>query len=161
MFIPQVKRQLPGHCGPCALANCLAVFGIKTTQRKVAWSAGNPVRVYWNGLDEEELCVAAGRYGVKAREVMICTKRKGRDFSNKLKRHLREGPAILLIEDCGHWVSVLEYKKGSKKFKYLVYDSYEAKAYRWSEKRLMKEAWNEPEEGPAQYCAILLRKERR
>jgi hypothetical protein len=161
LFAPLCELQLPSHCGPCSLSACLFILGISATQRKLAMAAGKPVSVFIHGVDEGGLRRAARAFGVKSEFVLLDDRNKGKEFARRLRRHLRRtNPAILLTKDFDHWVAVIGYLARQRKF--IIVDPKEENAVfsRWSEARLLRNAWNVSSEGfpyePHQYFAILL-----
>jgi hypothetical protein len=160
-FAPLCELQLPSHCGPCSLSGCLFILGISATQRQLAAAAGRPVSVFIHGVDERGLRRAARAFGVKSEFVLSREQSQGKEFARRLRVHLRHGnPAILLSKDFDHWIAVIGYLPQQRKFilvdpkeKHMVF-------FRWSETRLVRDAWNEASESdsyePSQYFAILL-----
>jgi hypothetical protein len=161
-FSAVVDQQEIAHCGPTSLASCLAMLGIQTDQREVAKAAGKPFRVYREGLDENDLRRAARKLGAKCELILEPNKIRGGVFLKKLTAHLRKDlPAILLVDNCGHWVAVL----GMLGEKYVIMDpNAENEFGLWSGSHLLrKRAWNldlkekgEERERVDQYFAILV-----
>lgn len=161
LFAPLCQLQLPSHCGPCSLSGCLFILGISANQRQLAAAAGRPVSVFIHGVDEDGLRRAARAFGVKSEFVLSNEQSKGTEFARRLRVHLRQGnPAILLSKHFEHWVAVIGYL--GKQRKYIIVDPKEKHEvfFRWSETRLLRNAWNvanEPDSyEPSQYFAILL-----
>jgi hypothetical protein len=161
VFSPLCQLQLPSHCGPCSLSACLFILGTSATQRQLAVAAGRPVSVFTRGVDEQGLRRAAKAFDVKSEFVLYSDAAHGREFTRRLRVHLRRGnPAILLCRHFEHWVAVIGYLSRQRKF--IIVDPKEKNAifFRWSERRLLRHAWNtwtaeDPFE-PNQYFAILL-----
>lgn len=161
LFAPLCELQLPSHCGPCSLSACLFILGISATQRQLAAAAGKPVSVFIHGVDERGLRRAARVFGVKSEYVLIDDRNRGKEFARRLRLHLRAGnPAILLSRHFEHWVAVIGYLAKQRKF--IIADPKEKNAvfFRWSEPKLLRNAWNvaagEDSYEPNQYFAILL-----
>lgn len=157
---PLQRMQLPSHCGPCSLSSCFFVLGINATQREVARAAGlwPSVKVWSAGFNDEELIRAAQIYGIDHRTLFIKDQRHKARFIQRLKRHLERGtPALLLIRNLEHWVAVLGYMKKQKKYLLLDPEKNGNLFYRWTEKKLLKQAWNISNDTaePSQYFAIL------
>ena len=159
-FAPLCELQLPSHCGPCSLSACLFILGISATQTQLAAAAGKSVCVFTHGVDERGLRRAARAFGVKSEFVLYEERSKGKEFTRRLRSHLRQGnPAILLSKDFEHWVAVIGYLTRQRKF--IIVDPKERTVFfRWSELTLIRNAWNvaEAEDSyePDQYFAILL-----
>lgn len=161
LFAPLCQLQLPSHCGPCSLSGCLFILGISANQRQLAAAAGRPVSAFIHGVDEVGLRRAARTFGVTSEFVLSNEHSKGKDFASRLRVHLRQGnPAILLSKDFEHWVAAIGYLAMQRKF--IIVDPKEKHAvfFRWSEARLLQNAWNVASEPglcePSQYFAILL-----
>jgi hypothetical protein len=161
LFAPLCELQLPSHCGPCSLSASLFILGISATQRQLAAAAGRPVSVFIHGVDERGLRRAARAFGVKSEFILIDDRSRGKEFARRLRTHLRQGnPAILLSKSFDHWVAVIGYLVGQRKF--IIVDPKEKDAVfaRWSEVTLLRNAWNaaggEDSYEPDQYFAILL-----
>jgi hypothetical protein len=127
----------------------------------LAAAAGRPVSVFIHGVDEVGLRRAARAFGVKSEFVLYDDPSKGREFARRLRAHLRRGnPAILLTRHFEHWVAAIGYLPRQRK--YIIVDPKEKNAvfFRWSEPRLLRNAWNawteEHAYEPNQYFAILL-----
>jgi hypothetical protein len=139
----------------------LFVLGIPATQRQLAAAAGRPVSAFIHGVDEVGLRRAAKAFGVKSEFVFSEEQSKGKEFARRLRTHLRHGnPAILLSRHFEHWVAVIGYLAKQRKF--IIVDPKEKHAvfFRWSEARLLRNAWNVADRAdsyePSQYFAILL-----
>lgn len=162
LFAPLCQLQLPSHCGPCSLSACLFILGIPATQRQLAKAAGRPVSVFVHGVDEGGLRRAARKFGVRSEFVIMKAREEGRLFARAIRSHLRFGnPVILLSRDFEHWIAAIGYLPKQRRF--IVVDPKEKNAvfFRWSEDRLIREAWNRNgtktlSEEPDQYFAILL-----
>jgi hypothetical protein len=158
-FSPFLIRQPPGHCGPCSLATALFLLGIETGHREAARAAGQPWHVFRNGLNEQALTKAAGHYGVAVQELLVTRKGEGESFAAALRTHVEQfGPAIVLVQDFGHWLCLGGYLREQEKF--AVYDPLDDKAFcRWGAKHLLRGAWNRSDDAePSQYYALLLRR---
>jgi hypothetical protein len=136
-------------------------LGISATQQQLAASAGQPVDIFIHGVDERGLRRAARQFGVTSEFVVIHDRAKGTGFARQLRAHLRQGnPAIMLSKHFDHWVAVIGYLAGQRRF--IVVDPKEEKRvfFRWSEARLLRAAWNvadgDDSYEPSQYFAILL-----
>lgn len=156
-FSPFCVKQQPSHCGPCGLSACLFMLGVDVSQRDVAWAAGKPFSIFIHGLDEDELSLAATKYGVASGHLLARRQADGSHFAKDLRRHLTEkGPALLLVKNLGHWVAVVGLLGG----KFIVYDPMAESSFRhWGTKRLLEEGWNRSDdkhEEPDQYFAIKL-----
>jgi hypothetical protein len=161
LFAPLCQLQLPSHCGPCSLSACLFILGISATQRQLAAAAGKPVSIFNDGVDERGLRRAARTFGVRSEFVLFNDQNDGKKFARQLRLHLRKGnPAILLSRDFEHWVALIGYLSGERKF--IIVDPKEKDAvfFRRSEARLLRNAWNaaadDDSDEPDQYFAILL-----
>lgn len=161
VFAPVCALQLPSHCGPCSLSACLFILGISATQRQLASAAGKPVSIFIHGVDERGLRKAAREFGVTSEFVLIDDRARGKEFARRLRTHLRPGnPAILLSRDFEHWVAVIGYLVGQRRF--IIVDPKEKNAVfsRWSEATLLRNAWNRAEGKdsyePDQFFTILL-----
>ena len=161
LFAPLCELQLPSHCGPCSLSGCLFILGISATQRQLAAAAGRPVSAFIHGVDEVGLRRAARTFGVKSEFVLSDEQHRGKEFARRLRSHLRRGnPAILLSRHFEHWVAAIGYLPRQRKF--IIVDPKEKHAifFRWSEARLLQNAWNvasgRDSYEPNQYFAILL-----
>ncbi|MCA1810149.1 MAG: hypothetical protein LC725_12005 [Lentisphaerae bacterium] len=163
---PMQVPQMPSYCGPSCLSTCLYILGIEATQRDLARAAGVQRRIFWAGTDEKQNRKAAARYRVRSEFLHINVKDNGRLFAGRLRRHLRKGlPAMLLVKDLRHWVSVLGCIEDDEDEKFIIVDpnDHERIFSRWTENTLIKRAWNEyrpdDEEDDTeedQYFAILL-----
>jgi hypothetical protein len=163
IFAPLCQLQLPSHCGPCSLSACLFILGSSATQRQLAAAAGKPVSVFADGIDERGLRRAARAFGVKSEFLLHPERYEGKQFARRLRKHLRQGnPAILLTRHFEHWVAAIGYLPQQRKF--IIVDPKEKRAvfFRWSEVKLLRNAWNTIEEldshEPSQYFAILLKR---
>lgn len=157
--------QYLGHCGPCSLSYCLAMLGIDASQRQLARAAGARWRVWWDGVDENDIRRAAKRYGVSSEFLRFPNRGQARAFATRLRRHLvRELPALLLVNTYGafgHWIAAIGHTKG----KFVVADPAQAKlSSHWGTRTLVRRAWNAEHSGddgePDQFFAILLRRRR-
>jgi len=155
-FTEILQAQLPAHCGASSLSACLAILGIDASQRAIAHLAGKPWRIYTEGMDENEIVVVAKKLGAHGDIVTERKRDRGATFARRLRAHLLRGlPAVLLVWDMDHWISVV----GLADDRLVVMDPNDGDhAFeRWSEKRLLKEAWNDGgDDEPDQYLAILL-----
>lgn len=161
LFSPLCELQLPSHCGPCSLSACLFILGISATQRQLAASAGRPVSVFTEGVDERGLRRAARAFGVRSEFVLSDDRTRGKEFARRLRAHLRTGnPAILLSNDFEHWVALIGYLPSERRFIIVDPKAKEKVFSRWSEVTLLRRAWNAAGGGdcyePDQYFAILL-----
>lgn len=157
---PLQRMQLPSHCGPCSLSACFFLLGINATQRDVARAAGilPSFKVWKHGLNDKELCRAAGAYGITHRIVFFRKKGWGSLFVKRLRKHLETGnPALLLVGNLDHWVAVVGFLEKEKRFVVLDTERNGTLFYRWSRKTLLARAWNisDDESEPSQYFAIL------
>lgn len=156
MFSQIQQEQLPAHCSASSLSACLAILGIDASQRAIAHLAGKPWRIYSEGMDEHEIVAVAKRLGAHGDLLLELKRDRGATFARRLRAHLQRGfPAVLLVWDMAHWVAVV----GLAEDKFVVMDPHDdERAFeRWSEKRLLKECWNEGDDDePDQYFAILL-----
>jgi hypothetical protein len=150
--------QLDAHCAPCSLSYCLYVLGIEASQEQIAKAAGISTRIYRTGMDEQTLMRAAGKFKVKTQELKVTSYGQGPRFAAKLHAHLTLGhPAILLIYDSEHWVAALGVTESGKIVIADPDDTDEA-FQQWSDRALLRECWNEADEEPDQYYAILLKR---
>ena len=106
-------------------------------------AAGRPVSAFIHGVDEVGLRRAARAFDVKSEFVLSAEQNKGKEFAQRLRSHLRRGnPAILLSRHFEHWVATIGYLAKQRKF--IIVDPKEKYAvfFRWSEARLLRNAWN-------------------
>ena len=161
-FSPFTIAQVRNHCAPTSLSYCLYLLGIHATQRKLAWAAGVPLKTYLEGMDEIETRRAAQAYGVTATFVEEHDCDRGPKFAARLRQHLKTGnPAMLLVYDFTHWISVLGY--ADDRFVIADPDDMDKAFRKWSETTLLQQAWNEDDDedgddAPDQYFAILLKR---
>jgi hypothetical protein len=140
------------------------MLGVKANQRDVAWAAGEPWRVFVEGLDENKLKKAALRYDVRTEKLLMESRKLGNAFVEALLTHLNDhGPAILLVNDFEHWVSVVGYIPERSRF--IVYDPIGDEPFNtWTKRELLRRAWNRnrnetgAEEDLSQYFTMLLRR---
>jgi ABC-type bacteriocin/lantibiotic exporter with double-glycine peptidase domain len=155
--------QKRSHCGACATAYALATLGIDVSQRDLAHAGGVPWRIWWRGMDENEIKRAARRYGVASRFLLIKRREWGWRFVSRLRRHLRRGrPAILLVNTYGgfgHWIPALRHTRG----KFVVADPAGVRmTTHWGVGTLLRRGWNVDPDGeePSQFFAVLLHRRR-
>jgi hypothetical protein len=161
-FSPFAVMQQPAHCGPCSLSSCLFMLGTDVTQRDVAWAAGKPYRVFREGMNERELSRAGRRYGALSGTAMSKTKTDGERFCRAVREHVEQrGPAVLLVLDYQHWISVVGYLPAKRQF--VIYDPSDDEPFvRWGHERFIREAWNRsgnPRCPPIYYALLLRRKD--
>lgn len=126
------------------------------SQRVLARRAGRPWSVFWEGIDEDEICRAARAYKVKGSQLRVKGKENGRKFLKGLLRHLRlKGPAVLSVDDGNHWIAALGYLPRPGKF--VVVDPADLKVVfsRWGERTILAKAWDHDDED---YLAVLLQR---
>ena len=152
------------HCGPASLSACLALLGFDAGQHRLARDAGKPGRIYWEGVDALDLRRAARRNGARAEFLERRRRSWGDSFARALRVHLRRGaPAILSVDDHGHWVAVLAWREDSRRFVIMDPNDDDRAFAHWSEEALLANAWNEPEPDddddepePPSYFAVLV-----
>lgn len=158
-LIPQPQQV--GHCGPSSLSSCLAILGIPADPQEVARAAGKPYRIAAEGVNELEIRKAARRYAVRTEFLARFRRSRGLEFARRLRTHLRKGlPGILLVEDFSHWIAVIGWLEARAQFIVMDPDERHRAFGRWSESRLLREAWNVHPQGaePDQFFAILTRR---
>lgn len=98
----------PGWCGAAAAANALRCLGTKVRQDVIARHAGTTVA---DGTTEHGLRQAIERMGHATAEIR---ERKYATALAQLQAHLRTGPALLLVEGGGHWVTAIGTAPGGR-----------------------------------------------
>lgn len=156
---PFLISQRKNHCGPCSLSVCLFMFGIEIDQRKIAQIAGKSHKVFKDGLDDNDLERVSKYYGLSCEHFLVDSKDRICEFVAKIKNHLLYmGPAILLINNFNHWISIVGYLKDKNIF--IIHDSKKNKPfYLWKESHLKKMSWNKSkktDKEKSQYFALLL-----
>jgi len=122
---------------------------------------GKPFRTYTEGVDEHEIRRAAHRYRTRTDFLTRVDQAKGPGFAQRLRSHLSAGlPAILLVDDFGHWVALVGYLTEREQFIVMDPDDRDHAFSRWSEHTLLRKGWNHSDDTgePDQYFAILTRR---
>jgi hypothetical protein len=134
------------------------ILGAETDQRELAHVMGKPYWIAYAGSDEHELRRAASQYGIETRYLQMAQREDGALFARELRAHLEKGlPAVLVVQDFGHWIVVVAWDAPSEKF--IVVDHFANGVYgEWSEAHLARQSWCEDEDGvePSQRFALLL-----
>ena len=103
--IPWRIQETQFTCGPSAFRNCLLVFGIHASEKRLR----ELMDTTKDGTDENGICQATEEFNLNYK--MHCTSSKD-VFGRQLLKALKSGhPCILEVEDTAHWVAVVSYKK--------------------------------------------------
>lgn len=161
---PLRHKQLHSHCGPASLAACLFILGIYTNQRSIAKSLGlkKSQHIWENGFNESDIIHAAHKFNVLAFPIQFDKQTQYKEFISNLKYHLKSGyPAILLIHNFSHWISLVNYSN----HKFLTFDTKNKSFHKYSQTQLKDKCWNVSElshapndiKDPSQFYAILIK----
>src|SRR5512138_541667 len=103
-FAPMiVQEQLPAHCGPASLSSCLAVLGLRATQRQIAEAAGARWSIWKDGLDQHRIRRAAEQWGARCDFLVADESADGQRFVRELREHLGHGlPAMVCVWESEH-----------------------------------------------------------
>ncbi|MBI4535850.1 MAG: hypothetical protein HY708_06195 [Ignavibacteriae bacterium] len=105
------------QCGPFALKHALIMLGKFVDEKQVSRLAGTH---WWAGTDEIKLARAARAYDC---EMKVIRRKNALRAKRELLATLKRGyPAVLCVDDWGHWITVVGVERG----KFIYLDSREA-----------------------------------
>ena len=99
----------------------------------------------------------AAKLGATCEFITVGKEEEGARFIAELEARLKKGlPAVLSVWDTDHWIALLV--KDDERKRFLVMDPIndEKDLEYWTPKKLLKECWCKPDDGPHEYFGILV-----
>jgi hypothetical protein len=119
-------------CGPFALKHALIMLGKFVDEKRAARIAGTH---WWSGTDEIKLARAARAYDCRMPGIRETNPLHAR---RELLYALKRGyPALLCVDNWGHWITVV----GAEKGRFIYMDSRKAPVVRYDSWRALKKRW--------------------
>jgi len=130
MFSPwNHPQENYANCGPTSLSYCLfTLFGEEIDQDDVAKALYSGSKRWYkttkSGFDQDELRKIAKIFNTKTQFLQVHGGKKNFEIFNKqLIAHLKTGnPAMLSVNDGGHWIAVQGHEKNKRRTIYYVND---------------------------------------
>lgn len=120
------------QCGPFALKHALIMLGKFVNEKRVSEIAGT---TWWSGTDEIQLGRAARAYDCK---MTVVRENNPLHAKRELLLTLKRGrPALLCVDNWGHWITVV----GAEKGRFIYLDSSKAPVVCVASWKQLKKRW--------------------
>lgn len=120
------------QCGPFALKHALIMLGRFVNEKDLSAIAGS---TWWSGTNEIQLGKAAKKYEC---EMKVVRKKNSLHAKRELLFTLKRGrPALLCVDNWGHWITVV----GAEKGRFIYLDSSKAPVVCVATWRKLKKRW--------------------